>query len=220
MIKKLSINVAILGLGVMAYTTICNPTFAYSPKKLFTTQVEAEFILLLTQVNTENSVVATSGWKEFYSDEGKFSVFVPDTSLINLTSQSKDYSINIYYADTKKSSYIVGFVDYNIDLSKFAPNEIYQKFLKEFLGNDVKLLNQENITLDKYKGIEVEYNNENQEIIARTRLFLVGQRLYVLDISNSKAGDAKQFFNSFQLDNENKEKPSEIAINISTLKSR
>lgn len=220
MIKKLSINVAILGLGVMAYTTICNPTFAYSPKKLFTTQVEAEFILLLTQVNTENSVVATSGWKEFYSDEGKFSVFVPDTSLINLTSQSKDYSINIYYADTKKSSYIVGFVDYNIDLSKFAPNEIYQKFLKEFLGNDVKLLNQENITLDKYKGIEVEYNNENQEIIARTRLFLVGQRLYILDISNSKAGDAKQFFNSFQLDNENKEKPSEIAINISTLKSR
>ncbi len=214
MIKKLSINVAILGLGVMAYTTICNPTFAYSPKKLFTTQVEAEFILLLTQVNTENSVVATSGWKEFYSDEGKFSVFVPDTSLINLTSQSKDYSINIYYADTKKSSYIVGFVDYNIDLSKFAPNEIYQKFLKEFLGNDVKLLNQENITLDKYKGIEVEYNNENQEIIARTRLFLVGQRLYILDISNSKAGDAKQFFNSFQLDNENKEKPSEIAINM------
>ena len=170
--------------------------------------------MLLTQVNTENSVVATSGWKEFYSDEGKFSVFVPDTSLINLTSQSKDYSINIYYADTKKSSYIVGFVDYNIDLSKFAPNEIYQKFLKEFLGNDVKLLNQENITLDKYKGIEVEYNNENQEIIARTRLFLVGQRLYILDISNSKAGDAKQFFNSFQLDNENKEKPSEIAINM------
>ncbi|MEO1378189.1 MAG: hypothetical protein AAFW70_28735, partial [Cyanobacteria bacterium J06635_10] len=83
----------------------------------------------------------------------------------------------------------------------------------DLLGTDIKLLERQNITLGKYPGIEVEYQNENEEITAKSRLFLVGQRLYILDISNSKAGDAKQFFNSFKLENGNIENPSEIAIN-------
>ncbi|MEM6402760.1 MAG: hypothetical protein AAF757_21450, partial [Cyanobacteria bacterium P01_D01_bin.116] len=63
-------------------------------------------------------------------------------------------------------------------------------------------------------GIEVEYQNDNQKIVAKSRLFLVGQRLYLLDVSNYKAGDAKQFFNSFQLENKMNEDVIKIAINI------
>ena len=202
-----------LGLGVMAYTPKVNATMAVSPKQLFTTQIQAEFISLFTQVNSDSSVLATSGWKEFYSHEGNFSVFVPDTSVTNLTSKSEEYSINIYYADTNKSSYIVGFIDYYTDLSKTPLAEVYDKFLNEFLGNDVKLLKRQNIRLGNYSGIEVEYQNDSQEIIAKMRLLLVNQRLYILDISNSEAGDAKQFFNSFQLENDIKKNPSKIAIN-------
>ncbi|MEM9925695.1 MAG: hypothetical protein AAF915_18430 [Cyanobacteria bacterium P01_D01_bin.50] len=211
--KRLSVNVAMLGLGMMVYTPKVDAKMAFSAKQLFTTQAQAEFSSLLTQVNTDNSILATSGWKEFYSNEGKFSIFVPDTSVTNLNSKGEDYSINIYYADTKKSSYIVGYVDYSMDLSNLSLSEVYDKFLKEFLGTEIKLLDRQNITLGKYPGIEVEYQNENEEITAKSRLFLVGKRLYILDISNSKAGDAKQFFNSFKLENVNIENPSEIAIN-------
>lgn len=212
--NRLSINVVMLGLGVIVYTPKVDATIAFSSKQLFTTQIKTEIFSLFTQVNPDNSVVATSGWKEFYSDEGNFSVFVPDTSVTNLNSKSEDYSINIYYADTKKSSYIVGYVDYYMDLTKLPVSEVYNKFLKEFLGTDVKLLGKENITLHKYIGLEVEYQNEDNEISAKSRLFLVGQRLYILDVSNSKTGDAKQFFGSFQLENYVKENESKIAINI------
>lgn len=210
--NRLSVNIVMLGLGVIAYTSKVNATIAFSPEQLYTTQVQGEFISLFSQVNTDNSVVAASGWKEFYSDEGNFSVFVPNTSVTNLTSKNEDYSINIYHANTKKSSYIVGYVDYKNDLGNLPLGEVYNGFLKDFLGKDVKFVNQQNVILGKYPGIEVEYKNENQEIVAKSRLFLVGQRLYILDISNCKDGDAKQFFNSFQLQNEKKVNPSKIAI--------
>lgn len=207
--NKLSLNVVMLGLGVVAYAPEVNAASAFSLPQLFTTQ--AEFVSVFAQANVDDSVVATSGWKQFYSDEGNFSIFVPSASITNLNSQSEDYSINIYHTDTKKSSYIVGYVDYNNDLSELSVGEVYQQFLNNFLGADVKFLNQEDITLGKYPGIEVEYQNHNQKIIAKSRLFLVGQRLYILDISNYKAGDAKQFFNSFQLEKNIKENQSEIA---------
>ncbi|MGB3638938.1 MAG: hypothetical protein WBA39_15380 [Rivularia sp. (in: cyanobacteria)] len=209
--NKLSLNVIVLGLGVMAYAPKVDAANAFSLAQLFTTQ--PEFVSLFTQANVDNSVVATSGWKQFYSDEGNFSIFVPSTSITNLNSKSEDYSINIYHTDTKKSSYIVGYVDYNNDLSELTVGEVYQKFLNEFLGADVKFINQQDITLGKYPGIEVEYQNDNQQITAKSRLFLVGQRLYILDISNYKAGDAEQFFNSFRLEKNIKENESEIAFN-------
>jgi hypothetical protein len=214
--NKLSLSVVILGLGVIAYApkvdaAKVDAANVFFPPQLFTTQ--AKFVSLFAQKDIDNSVVATSGWKQFYSDEGSFSIFVPSTSITNLNSESEDYSINIYYADTKKSSYIVGYVDYNKDLSELSVGEVYQKFLNEFLGADVKFLNQQDISLGKYPGIEVEYQNDNQEIIAKSRLFLVGQRLYLLDISNHKAGDAKQFFNSFRLEKNIKENESKIAFN-------
>ena len=207
---SVSISVVMLGLGVMITSTSrFNPAIAFSSQL---STAEGEVKTLFTQVNTDNSVVATSGWKQFYSDEGNFSIFLPSKTVTNLNSKSEDYSINIYYADTKKSSYIVGYVDYNNDLTDLSLDKIYNNFLKDFLGNDIKLLEQQDVTLAKYRGIEVEYQNGDQKIAAKSRLFLVGKRLYLLDISNYKAGDAKQFFNSFQLEKQMKKDSVEIAL--------
>ncbi len=200
--NKLSVAFIMLGLGVI-----------FSPRQLLAANLQAEFVSLFTQVNTDNSIIAASGWKEFYSGEGNFSIFVPDTSVTNLNSQNEDYSINIYHADTKKSSYIFGYVDYsNLDSLNLPLSAFYNKFLSEFLGADINLINRQNIRLGKYRGIEVEYKNEIQETFAKSRLFLVGKRLYFLDISNYQAGDYQQFFNSFQLDNIIQENPSKIAF--------
>ncbi|BAY82249.1 hypothetical protein NIES267_17280 [Calothrix parasitica NIES-267] len=208
---SVSISAVMLGLGVMiASTSRLNPAIAFSSQQ---STAEGEIKALFTQVNTDNSVVATSGWKQFYSDEGNFSIFLPSKTVTNLNSKSEDYSINIYYADTKKSSYIVGYVDYNNDLTDLSLDKIYDNFLKDFLGNDIKLIEQQDVTLAKYRGIEVEYQNSDQEIVAKSRLFLVGKRLYLLDISNYKAGDAKQFFNSFQLEKEIIKDSVKIALN-------
>ncbi|MEL6457141.1 MAG: hypothetical protein AAFQ91_02650 [Cyanobacteria bacterium J06621_15] len=175
--------------------------------------VKRKIKTLFTQVDTDNSFVATSGWKQFYSDEGNFSIFLPSKSVTNLNSESEDYSINIYHADTKKSSYIVGYIDYNSDLTNVSLDKIYDDFLKDFLGSDIRLLNQQNVTLAKYRGIEVEYQNGEEKTVAKSRLFLVKQRLYLLDISNYKAGDANQFFSSFRLEKEMKKNQVEIAMN-------
>ncbi|MBV6624729.1 MAG: hypothetical protein KI793_17635 [Rivularia sp. (in: Bacteria)] len=209
--NRLSVSFIMLGLGIVAYILKLNTAIAFSPPQLLTAQ--AEFFSLFSQLDTGNSVVATSGWKKFYSNKGNFSIFVPSTSVTNLNSESEEYSITIYYTDTKKSSYIVGYVDYNNDLSNSPLSEVYHQFLKYFLGAQVKFINQKNIRLGKYPGIEVEYQHDNQKIIAKSRLFLVGQRLYILDISNHKAGDANQFFNSFKLERKIQENPSEIAFN-------
>ena len=207
---SVSISVVMLGLGVMITSTSrFNPAIEFSSQQ---STAERKVKTLFTQVNTDNSVVATSGWKQFYSDEGNFSIFLPSKTVTNLNSESEDYSINIYYADTKKSSYIVGYVDYNNDLTDLSLDKIYNNFMKDFLGNDIKLLEQQDVTLAKYKGIEVEYQNSDQKIAAKSRLFLVGKRLYLLDISNYKAGDAKQFLNSFQLEEEMKKDSVEIAL--------
>lgn len=212
--NKLSANISfvMLGLGVMIISTLgFNPAIAFSSQQ---STAENKFKRLFTQVDTDNPVIATSGWKQFYSDEGNFSIFLPSKSVTNLNSENDDYSINIYYADTKKSSYIVGYVDYNNDLTDLSLDKVYKNFLTDFLGDDIKLLSQQDVTLAKYRGIEVEYQNSDQKIVAKSRLFLVGKRLYILDISNYKAGDAKQFFNSFQLEKEMKDNPIEIAMNI------
>lgn len=208
---SVSISVVMLGLGVMITSTSrFNPAIAFSSQQ---STVEREIKTLFTQVNTDNSVVATSGWKQFYSDEGNFSIFLPSKSVTNLNSKSEDYSINIYHTDTKKSSYIVGYVDYNNDLTDLSLDKIYDDFLKNFLGDDIKLLSQQDVTLAKYRGIEVEYQNSDQEIIAKSRLFLVDKRLYLLDISNYRDGDAKQFFNSFRLENQfRRDNKTELAV--------
>ncbi|AFY56152.1 hypothetical protein Riv7116_3706 [Rivularia sp. PCC 7116] len=210
--NRSSVSLIMLGFGIVAYVLKLNAAIAFSPPQLLTAQ--AELVSLFSQLNTDNPVVAASGWKKFYSDEGNFSIFVPSTSVANLNSNSEEYSINIYYADTKKSSYIVGYVDYNTDLTNLPLDEVYHQFLKDFLGNQVNFINQKNIKLGQYSGIEVEYQSNNQKIAAKSRLFLVDQRLYILDISNYKAGDANQFFNSFKLEKNIKENPSEIAVNI------
>lgn len=210
--NKISISLIMLGLGAIMYAPKANAAALLSFPQLFKTPTETKFISLLTQVNNDNSVVATSGWKQFYSDEGNFSIFVPSKSITNLNSKSEEYSINIYSADTKNSSYIVGYVDYHHDLTKLPLKKVYDKFLKDFLGSEVKFINRQKIYLGKYPGIEVEYQNDNPKILAKSRLFLVDKRLYVLDISNYKAGDAQQFFNSFQLENKVKERETIIAI--------
>ncbi|MEO0837597.1 MAG: hypothetical protein AAF063_01655 [Cyanobacteria bacterium J06643_5] len=208
---SVSISVVMLGLGVMITSTSgFNTAITFSSQQI---AVKRKIKTLFTQVDTDNSFVATSGWKQFYSDEGNFSIFLPSKSVTNLNSESEDYSINIYHADTKKSSYIVGYIDYNSDLTNVSLDKIYDDFLKDFLGSDIRLLNQQNVTLAKYRGIEVEYQNGEEKTVAKSRLFLVKQRLYLLDISNYKAGDANQFFSSFRLEKEMKKNQVEIAMN-------
>lgn len=208
---SVSISVAMLGLGVIITSTSrFNTAITFSSQQI---TAKEKTKTLFTQVNTDNSFVATSGWKQFYSDEGNFSIFIPSKSVTNLNSESEDYSINIYHTDTKKSSYIVGYIDYNSDLTNLSLDKVYNDFLKDFLGNDIKLLSQQDVTLAKYPGIEVEYQNSEEIIVAKSRLFLVGQRLYLLDVSNYKAGDAKQFFGSFRLEKEMKKNHVEIAMN-------
>lgn len=208
---SVSISVVMLGLGVMITSTSgFNTAITFSSQQI---AVKRKIKTLFTQVDTDNSFVATSGWKQFYSDEGNFSIFLPSKSVTNLNSESEDYSINIYHADTKKSSYIFGYIDYNSDLTNVSLDKIYDDFLKDFLGSDIRLLNQQNVTLAKYRGIEVEYQNGEEKTVAKSRLFLVKQRLYLLDISNYKAGDANQFFSSFRLEKEMKKNQVEIAMN-------
>lgn len=70
-------------------------------------------------------------------------------------------------------------------------------YISGFLGADEKLLKGRNISLDTYTGREFEY--QVQGINAVSRIFLVGQRLYILIVINPETESYENFFNSLKL---------------------
>lgn len=139
-------------------------------------------------------------WTEFKSDEGRFSVLMPDKPLSqrsiietpqgrleqNVFTASHNFLVcMIAYTDFPKPALVANDVDGVFD-------SIRDQFIKQAGG---KLASESSLSLDGNPGREIRVHLFRGEL--RMRLFLVGNRLYLLSLANLNQSDDEQTLNKF-----------------------
>jgi hypothetical protein len=160
-------------------------------------------------------------WKEFASAEGGFTVSMPGVPAIS--SEPVDTAVgrivmHLYFLATKLGEYGVSYSDLPVKSDDAAvARSVLDGSRNEILGNGVKLLNEDDMTVEGILGRELIF--EKGGVVVRERMFLVDGRLYALILAaapnvafnngspSSNPGDrtdlyettSNRFFGSFRL---------------------
>lgn len=146
-------------------------------------------------------------WSEFRSDEGRFSVSMPEKPASHTSTMetpqgrfvqhvfiASPYPLvcMVAYTDFPKQTLVANDVDGFFD-------SIRDQFIKEVSG---KLASESSVSLDGHPGREIKAHMFSGEL--RLRVFLVGDRMYLVSLMKmDKAFEsdeaAKRFFGSFKL---------------------
>ena len=174
--------------------------FNYKPPIPLTPRKEIDSEAIDKLLNPEPPV-----WTEFKSDEGRFSVLMPEkpqSQVSTLETGQGRFEHHVFialhhplvcmvaYVDIPKKF----FVDKNID--GFF-DELRDQFIKEADG---KLASETPLSMDGHAGREVKVHIYRGDL--RLRMFLVGDRAYVLSVVNMEKADeevVKKFFGSFKI---------------------
>ncbi len=155
------------------------------------------------------SVIPTNEWKNFSSQEGKFSVWfpgIPDITNV-VTSVSKvDVLQPCYFIWNRQTEYAVGYGDWPKSLEKLKPEQIFDIDQKGVASDVGKIVYQKDTKFENYPVREFEYVVGGKVVYSgRVRLILVGDRLYQMIVIflpvNQDLTDREIFFNSFQIQN-------------------
>ncbi len=179
-------SLLLLVLCVVAYSSPANAKTTSEP--------------LLSQVQVQKLAVATPSWKEFSPEDNSFSVLMPDTSISKETKKTSVYVMDLYTASTEQGVFLVGNADFIQDLSGVKPEILLDSFSQGLIGNDGKILNQKNISLNANPGREIEF--EKSGFTGKVRIFFKGKRLYYALLLAPQAttnADIDKYFDSFQL---------------------
>lgn len=145
----------------------------------------------------------TSGWVKFNSDEGRFSVLVPDTPTEK--SETKDtthgpYTTHLFIV-RGSTVYLIGWVDYDPSFNFNRQAELEANRDNFVKGLNATLLTTRATVINGYSAIE--FSAETPEKIFKSRVFLVGRRPYQIVIGSPKGTDdtvnVNRFFNSFKV---------------------
>ena len=158
-----------------------------------------------TPSNTPPPVTAmdTSGWVKFASDEGRFSVLVPE----NPTEKSETtpsahgpYTTHLFIV-RGATVYLIGWVDYDPSFNFNRQAELEANRDNFVKGLSATLLSTRATVINGYSAIE--FTAETPDKIFKSRVFLVGRRPYQIVIGSPKGADdtvnVNRFFNSFKV---------------------
>lgn len=161
---------------------------------------------------TPEAIEEEDGWEEFTYDAGGFRVALPATPVEEVVPANPDVGMGESGAillDTNGNTvgYAAFYRDYP-DLATLESSEAIATFLDDFRDDfvengvlDGQLLQEREITLDSYPGREMEIIGA--EGFLKTRVYLVGDRLYMLvavsmtEEAYPETGD--RFLDSFEL---------------------
>jgi hypothetical protein len=172
-------------------------------------KVDAKTIENITQLPASSVITAAPAWKEFSSSEGKYSVLFPNEDVFEMSPPKGAMapgikSFKMHAVSDKNSVFIVGYADFSVDISQLPADELLNAFMEGMLQGKSKLLSQTNIQLGQYQGKEVNVRDEEQGMTYKTRVFLVGQKIYFLMVGSAQTpqiSDTQKFFDSFELVN-------------------
>ena len=167
-------------------------------------------LLVLITVTLVYGIQAETEWVKFTSPEGHFSVLLPhEPKFEPITDPQVKEVTNYRYTDLETGyGFICEYYDAGTtgaDLEAFL-DTTRDAFIR---GAGATKVAEEKIHLGEYPGREIELAfivNNATNITARTRIFIVGKRLYSLTYLHLKDADAKlasetgaKFFSSFKL---------------------
>src|SRR6185295_12964006 len=145
-----------------------------------------------------------SGWVKFISDEGHFSVLVPDspTEKTETTdSQHGPYTTHLFVAKAGTSVYLIGYVDYDPSFNFNRQAELEANRDNFVKGIKARLVSTRPTIIDGYSAIE--FTAETADRVFKSRVFMVGRRPYQIVIGSPKtlndATNTERFFNSFKV---------------------
>jgi hypothetical protein len=150
------------------------------------------------------AVVNNGGWASFVSEEGRFSVLMPDIptdQTETVDSAHGPYTTHLFVIKDTTSVYLIGWVDYapSFDFDKKAELEANRdNFVK---GISATLINTRPTIIDGYAAIE--FTAETADRVFKSRVYMVGRRPYQIVIGSPKGLDdtanVNRFFNSFKV---------------------
>ena len=159
-----------------------------------------------TPSNTPPPVTAmdASGWVKFISDDGHFSVLMPEMpsdKSETVDSQHGPYTTHLFVVRDATSVYLIGWVDYDPSFNFNRQAEIEANRDNFVKGINATLLSTRPTVIDGYSGLE--FTAETADRVFKSRVFLVGRRPYQIVIGSPKGMDntalVSKFFNSFKV---------------------
>ncbi|WP_052672210.1 CHAT domain-containing protein [Aliterella atlantica] len=170
---------------------------------LLLSPIQLKNLSSIVQAQTIQERTNSAKWQEFSTQEGGFSVLLPgkpqqETKPIEPGSGT----LNNFFVDLKYGTYGVSYADFPNASNQLDPKQVDDLLnsVRDSAVGKGKLLTDRNITLDGYKGKEIEYVSAG--LTYKTRIYWVKQRLYqqIVVLANPKlAANSDRFFNSFKL---------------------
>jgi hypothetical protein len=158
-----------------------------------------------TPTPPSNSTTATTAtWVRLASDEGRFSVLLPELAKDQAETAQSDrgpYTTHLFVVKTTKGVFLVGWVDYDPSFNFTVQSELEANRDNFVKGVKATLLNTSRITLDGHPGLE--FTAETPETVFRSRVYIVGRRPYQLIAGTYKGQNdstsVSRFFDSFEV---------------------
>src|ERR1044072_7155350 len=145
-----------------------------------------------------------SGWVKFNSDEGHFTVLIPETPTDNTeTTESSHgpYTTHLFIVKDTTSVYLIGWVDYDPSFNFNRQAELEANRDNFVKGIKATLVTTKPTTIDGYYALE--FTAETDDRVFKSRVYMVGRRPYQIVIGSPKGQDdtasTRRFFNSFKV---------------------
>ena len=151
-----------------------------------------------------NKVVDSSGWAHFTSEEGNFSVLmpeIPEDKIETTQSAHGPYTTHLFIVKDTTSVYLIGWVDYDPSFNFNRQAELEANRDNFVKGINAKLISTRPTVIDGYSAIE--FTAETADRVFKSRVYMVGRRPYQIVIGSPKGQDdtasVNRFFNSFKV---------------------
>ena len=148
--------------------------------------------------------VDNGGWVNFSSEDGRFSVLMPDTptdKTETVDSAHGPYTTHLFIVKDTASVYLIGWVDYDPSFNFNRQAELEANRDNFVKGISAKLVSTRPTMIDGYSAIE--FTAETDDRVFKSRVYMVGRRPYQIVIGSPKGQDdsvnVNRFFNSFKV---------------------
>lgn len=148
--------------------------------------------------------VDASGWVRFTSDQGNFSVMMPEMpedKTETTPSAHGPYTTHLFIVKESNTVYLIGWVDYDPSFNFNRQAELEANRDNFVKGIQARLITTRPTVIDGYSALE--FTAETDDRIFKSRVYMVGRRPYQIVIGSPKGQDdsvnVKRFFNSFKV---------------------
>jgi hypothetical protein len=159
--------------------------------------------------NAGSLAVSTLDWKEFNPNNGKFTVFLPTlpqhaSDAVPLPTGQGFIKYDMYLSQERDGTvFMISMIQYPNDFDTTNAQSLLDNVMKELMGGNVhnKLKTSQKGMFKEFPCID--FLIENNEILIRSKAFLVNKTLYVLTLIDKTPidveGHFKQYFEAFHL---------------------